>query len=133
MKKKVLIGAIVGLILATAALSVLPEETKAATTSPVSVLDISCESKPITYDHDEEFKAWISNSATSDKTVEVDWYLDGGFVKTQTVTVPAQDNDWTPPVTIHWPDDFQYHDVTAKIDEYNAERTESFRASLITD
>jgi len=112
--------------------------TKAALEGDIAVADISCISRPITYDNDEKFKAQISNDGDSGIYVDVKWYLDGVFIKQQSnIYVPANDNSWTPYVTIHWPDDFYYHKVSAKViisdsNPNNNERNEWFRASLIT-
>jgi len=106
-------------------------------TGDIAVVDISCVSRPIKYDNDEEFQAWLSNDGGSSINVEVKWYLDGSYVTHCYVTVPAGSNKWSPKVIIHWPDDFLYHKVTAKviISDYNSDnnqKNEWFRASLIT-
>jgi hypothetical protein len=133
MKGKVL------LVLAIVGMFIMPmmPATKAAYAGDIAVIDISCASRPITYDNDEQFQAWLSNDGSSSVTVEVKWYLDDTYVINCYVTVPAGGNSWTPKVTIHWPDDFRYHKVTAKAiisdsDSSNNERSEWFRASLIT-
>jgi len=139
MKNKIFAYSAILMLIAIGTISAIPQETKATTLVPgdVAVLDISCVSRPITYDHDEQFKAWLSYTGDSSITVEVKWYLDGSYVAHCYVTVPAGGNHWTSKVTIHWPGDFKYHAVTAKAiisdsNSHNNERTEYFRASLIT-
>ena len=135
MKKILLILAIVGMFV----MPMMPA-TKATGhyNGDIAVVDISCASRPITYDNDEKFQAQLSNNGNSGIYVDVEWYLAGTFVKRQTnVYVPAGGNAWTPKVTIHWPDDFLYHKVTVKVIIYdsnagNNQRNEWFRASLIT-
>ena len=134
------------LVLAIVELFVMPmmPATKGAvsyigdiSTGDIAVADISCASRPITYDHDEQFQAWLSNNGSSSVTVEVKWYLDDIYVNHTSVKIPAGGSSWTPKITIHWPDDFRYHKVTAKViisdrDPSNNERNEWFRASLVT-
>ncbi len=111
---------------------------KASYTQDVAIIDMECVSGFITYDRDERFRAKIFNSGNSEMRVDVEWYLDGIFIKRESgVNLSANEYSWTPPVVIHWPDDFRRHTVTAKViisdsDPENNQRNETYRASFIT-
>ena len=111
---------------------------KASYTQDVAIIDMECVSGFITYDRDERFRAKIFNSGNSEMRVDVEWYLDGIFIKRESgVNLSANSYSWTPPVVIHWPDDFRRHTVTAKViisdsDPENNQRNETYRASFIT-
>jgi len=110
---------------------------KASHTLNVAVVDIECVSGFITYDKDEQFRAKIFNSGNSVIHVAVEWRLDGRFVTRKNENLSPLSYSWTPPVIIHWPDDFRLHTITAKViisdsDQGDNKRDETYRASFIT-
>jgi hypothetical protein len=99
----------------------------------LTIVDIVCKIPPIQYDTDESFVALVSNDGlTTASNIKVAFYLDGKYrVTTASFSVPAESTQDSPPVTIHWPSDYRWHKLTAKLDPpYDGEYSEWFRASL---
>lgn len=136
MKKKTLVGVVVGMLLATGVLSMLPPQTNAAMSTDVSVDDIECTSGSVNYDTPEIFRARVFNEGNTAATeVKIGFYLDGTFRNTtEPFNVSAGSSTWSPEVTIHWPSDYWCHKLSAKLlVPYTGECEKWFRATLAVD
>ncbi len=136
MKKKILVGVVVGMLLATGVLSTLPFQANAATSTDVSVDDIKCTSDSVNYDTTETFRAYVTNGGDTAATdVKIGFYLDGTFRNTtEPFNVSAGSSTWSPAVTIHWPSDYRCHKLSATLlVPYTGECEKWFRATLAVD